>query len=224
METYKSVPYTLTSQENIGSYKLYYCMSTLCLIPGHSHADFILRVHVGEPFYDNHSTEPSHFEHFITCHTPFVSSDFIVVLIKESRYFLHAKYLLYPVSFWPSPLLLAISFTMHLLYTSCYAMASYASTFEPWTACVEFCGTRSVLAWGMGVRVRGFFNHVCCVALCPHSQLWGTTYWYCKYWQPVVVTIFVVSYCPSLVNEALLIATFVGVHKMLHTSQYSIIQ
>ena len=91
-------------------------------------------------------------------------------------------------------------------------------TTEPWTACVEFCGTRSVLAWGGCLSTS--FNHVCCEALCPHSQLWGTTYWYCKYWHPVV-TIFVVSYCPSLVDEAILIETFVGVHKMF-ISHYTI--
>ena len=51
------------------------------------------------PFCDSHSTEPSHFEHFITCHTPFVSSEFIVELFRESTdIFVHAKHFLHPVS------------------------------------------------------------------------------------------------------------------------------
>ena len=87
------------------------------------------------PFCDDHFTEPSHFEHFITCHTPFVSSEFIVeLLIREHRYFCTCQ------AFSASCILLTLflvscySFTLHLLYTSCYAMlASYASTFEPWT-------------------------------------------------------------------------------------------
>jgi len=36
-------------------------------------------------FCDNQSTEQSHFEHFITCHTPFASPEFIVeLLVRES--------------------------------------------------------------------------------------------------------------------------------------------
>ena len=37
------------------------------------------------PFCDNHSAELSHFEHFISCHTSFASSEFIVeLLVRES--------------------------------------------------------------------------------------------------------------------------------------------
>ena len=52
------------------------------------------------PFCDDHSTEPSHFEHFITCHTPFVSFEFIVeLLIRESTdIFVHARHFLHSVS------------------------------------------------------------------------------------------------------------------------------
>ena len=56
------------------------------------------------PFCDNHSTEPSHFEHLITCHTPFVTSEFIVeLLIRESTDTLHAKHFLYRL-YPPDPL------------------------------------------------------------------------------------------------------------------------
>ena len=35
------------------------------------------------PFCDNQSTEPSHFEHFVTCHSPFVGPEFIVELLAS---------------------------------------------------------------------------------------------------------------------------------------------
>ena len=35
------------------------------------------------PFCDNQSTELSHFEHFVTCHSPFVSPEFIVELLAR---------------------------------------------------------------------------------------------------------------------------------------------
>ena len=48
------------------------------------------------PFCDNQS----HFEHFITCHTSFVSPEFIVELLarKSTNIFVHAKHFLHPVS------------------------------------------------------------------------------------------------------------------------------
>ena len=50
------------------------------------------------PFCDNQSSELSHFEHFITCHTPFANSEFIVeLLVRESSdIFVHAKHFLHP--------------------------------------------------------------------------------------------------------------------------------
>ena len=87
------------------------------------------------PFCDNHSTESSHFEHFITCHTPFVSSEFNQT---DHRYFCACQAFLHLVSSWPSTFPSCYSFTLHPLYTSCYAvLASYASTIEhfepePW--------------------------------------------------------------------------------------------
>ena len=63
------------------------------------------------PFCNNHSTEPSHFEHFI--HLSYTLCQFWVyveLLIRESTdVFVHAKHFLHPVSSWPSPLLLAIA-------------------------------------------------------------------------------------------------------------------
>ena len=51
-------------------------------------------------FCDNQSTEQSHFERFITSHTPFVSPEFIVELLagESTDIFVHAKHFLYPVS------------------------------------------------------------------------------------------------------------------------------
>ena len=52
------------------------------------------------PFCDNQSTELSHFEHFVTCHTPFVSPEFIVELLarESTDIFVHAKHFLHLVS------------------------------------------------------------------------------------------------------------------------------
>ena len=66
------------------------------------------------PFYDNQSTELSYFENFVTCHSPFVSPEFIVELLarESTDIFVHAKHFLHSVSLW---------------YLVCYAMlASYA--------------------------------------------------------------------------------------------------
>ena len=61
----------------------------------------------------NQSTELSHLEHFITCHTPFASSEVIVeLLIGESTdTFAHAKHFLLPVSSWSLSLTSCYSFT-----------------------------------------------------------------------------------------------------------------
>ena len=68
------------------------------------------------PVCDNQSTEPSHFEHFITCHTPVVSSELIVELLiwERADIFVHAKHFLHPVSLWPLSLACCYSFTLHL--------------------------------------------------------------------------------------------------------------
>ena len=52
------------------------------------------------PICDNQSTKLSHFEHFITCRTPFVSPEFIVELLarESTDIFGHAKHFLHPVS------------------------------------------------------------------------------------------------------------------------------
>jgi len=48
------------------------------------------------PFRDNQTAEFSHFEHFITCHSPLVSSEFIVELLASGSadIFVHAKHFL----------------------------------------------------------------------------------------------------------------------------------
>ena len=52
------------------------------------------------PFCDNQSTKLSHFEHFVTCHSPFVSPEFIVELLarESTDIFVHAKHFMHPVS------------------------------------------------------------------------------------------------------------------------------
>ena len=46
------------------------------------------------------STKLSHFEHFVTCHSPFVSPEFIVELLarESTDIFVHAKHFMHPVS------------------------------------------------------------------------------------------------------------------------------
>ena len=48
------------------------------------------------PLCDNQTAELSHFEHFITCHSPLVSSEFIVELLASGStdIFVHAKHFL----------------------------------------------------------------------------------------------------------------------------------
>ena len=46
------------------------------------------------PLCDNQTAELSHFEHFINCHSPLVSSEFIVELLAggSEDIFVHAKH------------------------------------------------------------------------------------------------------------------------------------
>jgi len=72
------------------------------------------------PLCDNQTAELSHFEHFITCHSPLVSSEFIVGLLAggSEDIFVHAK---------------------HFIYFLCPVFVSSLHSIVRWSVCVMLC-------------------------------------------------------------------------------------